>query len=393
MPLMPKMDSEQLDSRHKALASLDFRSRLGLLVTAAVRTDGNPVWACGSYPNCRRLSKRPNWRFLYHRRAKHFNRTNVLDRLEEIVEILRGRVLRGLEAGTLVPGDRLPSGRDLATEFDVDHRIVLAAYRVLSGERLIDMRARGGVYVAERHGRAGIPPIPATWLTEILVEGLAREIPAPDLHEWLRRCTETLRLRAVVVASTRDQCHGLCRELSDDFGLEAEAILGSDLASNGTPLPLRRADIIVTTAAHADRMHTLGAELKKPVQVVEVRPDLLAGEWAMLLRRPVYIVVATVEFGEMVRKFFTEVKGIENLRVVVMGRDDVSSIPPDAPTYITQSVRANLGGVRIPGRILPSTRTISNKSAREIFAFIVESNIEAMSRMSAKMTQSPEESG
>ncbi len=305
----------------------------------------------------------------------------MLDRIEEIVEVLRSRVLRGLESGTLVPGDRLPSGRDLAAEFDVDHRIVLAAYRLLSDERLIDMRPRGGVYVAERHGSAGLPPIPALWFTEMLVEGLAREIPGPDLHEWLRRCTETLRLRAAVVASTRDQCHGLCRELTDDFGLEAEGILASELSASATPLPLRRADIIVTTAAHAERMHTLGAELKKPVQVIQVRPDLVAGEWAMLLRRHVYVVVATAEFGEMIRQFFADVKGIENLRVVVVGRDDVSSIPPDAPTYITQSVRANLGGVRIPGRILPSARTISGASAREIFTFIISSNIEAMSRL------------
>ena len=211
---------------------------------------------------------------------------SLLDRLEDIVEVLRSRVLRGLESGTLVPGDRLPSGRDLAAEFEVDHRIVLAAYRTLSNEQLIEMRARGGVYVADRRGSGGLAGIPASWLTEILTEGLVREIPAPDLHEWLRRCTETLRLRAVVVVSTRDQVHGLSRELTDDFGFEAEGVLASELVESGTPLPLRRADIIVTTAAHADRMRTLGAELKKPVQVVEVRPDLVVGEWAMLLRRP-----------------------------------------------------------------------------------------------------------
>ena len=308
----------------------------------------------------------------------------MIDRLDEIIEIVRGRVLRGLEAGTLVAGDRLPSGRDLAVEFGVDHRIVLAAYRALSEERLVETRARGGVYVLERSGGGGVPPAPASWLTEILTQGLAREIPAPDLHEWLRRCTETLRLRAVVVASTQDQLYGLCRELRDDFGLEAEGMLASEVparAGGKIPLPLRRADMIVTTAAHADRMHALGAELRKPVQVIQVRPDLVVGEWAMLLRRPVYAVVATTEFGEMLRAFFSEVKGNENLHVIVLGRDDVSSIPADAPTYVTQSVRASLEGVRIPGRILPAARTISTESARAIFAFIVDSNLEAMARL------------
>jgi DNA-binding transcriptional regulator YhcF (GntR family) len=303
------------------------------------------------------------------------------DRPEEITEVLRSRVLRGLESGTLVPGDKLPSGREVAAEFAVDHRMVLAAYRTLADERLIDMRSRGGVYVAEQRGGAEFPPIPATWLVDILTDGLAREIPAPDLHEWLRRSTETLRLRAAVVASTPDQFYGLCRELIDDFGLEAEGMLASDLMGGAIPLSLRRADIIVTTEMHADRMRTLGADLRKPVQVIEVRPDLVVGEWALLLRRPVYAVVATAAFGEMISNFFAEVKGIENLHIIVFGRDDLASIPVDAPTYVTQSVRANLGEVRIPGRILPPARTISTESARQIFGFIVDSNISAMSRL------------
>ena len=303
--------------------------------------------------------------------------------LEDIIEVLRSRVLRGLEAGSLVAGDRLPSGRELVNEFRVDHRTVLAAYRVLAEERLVEMRQRGGVYVAQRAGADGIPPLPASWFSDILTEGLTREIPAPDLDEWLRRCTQTLRLRAVVVASTSDQVAGLVRELTDDFGLEADGMLAAELSglSGGRPpIPLRRADIIITTGAHADRVGAIGATLGKPVQVIDVRPDLALGDWALLLRRPVYVVVATADFGEMIRSFFAEVKGIENMRLVVVGRDDLSVIPPDAPTYVTQSVRGKLGGTRIPGRILPTLRTISTVSAREIFRFIVESNIEAINR-------------
>lgn len=296
--------------------------------------------------------------------------------------MLRSRVLRGIESGTLGAGDRLPSGRELAAEFAVDHRVVLAAYRVLADERLIEMRQRGGVYVAERHGINGIPPIPEYWVADVLLEGLAREIAAPDLHEWLRRCTETLRLRAVVIASTSDQCDGLCRELADDFGLEAEGLLASEIAGAGIPLPLKRADLIVTTGAHEKRMRTLADELKKPVQVIEVRPDLVVGEWSLLLRKPVYVVVASDEFGEMVKSFFADVKGAGNINIILLGRDDVSSIPTDAPTYITQSARRSLAGVRIPGRILPAARTISTQSARQIFRFIVSANVEAMHRLS-----------
>jgi DNA-binding transcriptional regulator YhcF (GntR family) len=302
---------------------------------------------------------------------------------ELIVDTLRSRVLRGVHAGTLEPGDRLPTSRELAIEFDVDYRLVISAYKTLAAEGLVDLRPRGGIYVADggtSHG--GIPPLPEGWLADMLTEGLGREIPGPELHEWLRRSMETLRLRAVTITTTPDQGFGLCRELRDDFGFESDALLAEEVRGASTPpLPLRRADLVVTTDAHAEWARALAADLKKPVIVIDVRPELAGGEWALLLRRPVYAVVATAEFGEMLRRFYKDVPGIENLQIIVYGRDDVQQIPPGAPTYVTQRVRAELGDARIPGRILPAARTIATESAREIFAFIVRSNIEAMSRV------------
>ena len=303
---------------------------------------------------------------------------------ELIVDTLRGRVLRGLQAGTLAEGDRLPTSRELAAEFDVDYRVILSAYKTLEEEGLIDLRPRGGVYVAEGGvARGGIPPLPEGWLAEVLTQGINREIPGPELHEWLRLSVETLRLRAVTITTTLDQGYGLCRELRDDFGLESDSLLAEAVRATPEPplpLPLRRADLIVTTDAHAEWVRALAASYRKPAIVVQVRPELAGGEWALLLRRPVYAVVSSVEFGEMLRRFYANVPGIENLRVVVLGQDDLQQIPAGAPTYVTQRVRAELGDVRIAGRILPAARTIATESARELFTFIVRSNIEAMSR-------------
>lgn len=306
---------------------------------------------------------------------------------EELVDVLRARILRGIEAGALRPGDRLPSARDWAAELRLDHRAVLAAVRELAAEGLVETRERGGIYVSVRHGGEGIPPLPQSWLVDVLAQGLTREIPVPELSEWLRRCTETLRLRAVVLTTTADQAFGLCRELRDDFGIEAEPVtpdeLPSDGEENGTsyPLPLRRADLIVATRAHEAHARSLAAVLRKPVIVTNVRPDMVTGEWALLLRRPVYAVVATPQFGEMLRRFFADVPGIENLHIVVYGQDDLTTIPPGAPTYVTQHVRANLAGAQIPGRILAAARTIAPGSAREILAFVVGSNLEALRRL------------
>jgi len=301
----------------------------------------------------------------------------------DILETLRGRVLRAVQSGALVDGDRLPSARDLAPEFGVDHRVVLAAYRQLADEGLVELRTRGGIYVRVRHGAPGmVPPLPERWMTDVLTQALAREIPAPELHEWLRRALETLRLRVAVITTTPDQAFGLCRELRDDFGMEADAVLADELVTSGAqPLPIRRADLLLATAAHADRVRALGAELQKPVTVIELRPDLVVGEWSLLLRQPVYAIVASEQFGRMLLDFFKDVPGVENLHTLVFGTDDLATIPVNAPTYVTQRVRAQLAGVSIPGRILPAARTISMNSAREIFGFIVRSNLEAMARL------------
>ncbi|MEP6905987.1 MAG: GntR family transcriptional regulator [Gemmatimonadales bacterium] len=297
-----------------------------------------------------------------------------------IADTLRGRILRGLQAGTLAHGDRLPSARDLAGEFEVDHRAILAAYRELAAEDLVELRQRGGIYVAADQRRdGGVPFLPQGWIVDLLGEALAREIPVPDLCEWLRKCTETLRIRASVVTSTSDQLHGICRELRDDFGLEADGVIAGDLiAGAALPLPIRRADLLLTTEAHAVALRKIGADLKKPVIIVTVRPDLIVGEWVLLLRQPVYAIVATAAFGDMIRSFFSSVPGVENLRVLVLGKDDLSTIPDDAPTYITQGAKAQLGSMKLHGRVLPAARTISKETAREILDFIVRSNVEAI---------------
>src|SRR5688572_22915836 len=210
------------------------------------------------------------------------NRESMTVSRELIVDTLRGRVLRGVQAGTLEPGDRLPASRDLAAEFDVDYRLVIAAYKALAEEGLVELRPRGGIYVAATGApQGGIPPLPERWLAEVLVEGLAREIPGPELHEWLRRTVETLRLRAVAITTTIDQAYGLCRELHDGFGMEADALLAEAVrASSEVPRALRRAGLLVPTDDHREWDRARAAELRHPAIAVDVGPAQAAGDWA-----------------------------------------------------------------------------------------------------------------
>ncbi|MGH7636689.1 MAG: hypothetical protein ACREOK_03475, partial [Gemmatimonadaceae bacterium] len=72
--------------------------------------------------------------------------------------------------------------------------------------------------------------------------------------------------------------------------------------------------------------------------------------------------------------------------------DNLDEIRDDVPTYVTQSARNKLRGHRIRGRLLPAARTISSNSAREIFHFIVRTNLEAMSNLQAAARRDAPES-
>jgi DNA-binding transcriptional regulator YhcF (GntR family) len=302
-----------------------------------------------------------------------------MERRVNVTEVLRQRVLRALQAGTLHAGDRLPSTRELSAEFDEDHRVILASYRDLAGEGLVEMRPRGGVYAARTIGPNGALPLPAeSWLVDMFAESVARGIPAPELGEWLRRSISTLRLRAGVVATTSDQIEGIRRELLDDYGLESEGIDAALLGTPREPVVLRHVDIIVTTEAHAHAVDALASRLGKPTVCATVRPDLIGGEWRLLLREPVYVVVRDRRFAETLLRFFQNTEGRENVRMMIVGTDDLGSIPDGAPTYVTRSARDVLGDTRISGRILPAARIFSGDSSRELLSFIVRENLRAM---------------
>ena len=298
-----------------------------------------------------------------------------------VAELLRGRVLRGLHSRALASGDRLPSARELGAEFDIDHRVVLAAYRELAAEGLVELRQRGGIYVARRDD-ALVPTPGVDWMIETLLQGLGREVPIVQFHDWFRRAVATLRIRAAVVQGSHDQIAGMCRELFDDYGLEATGLDAADIAEPSAALiaDLRRTDLLVSTPGFETLVRRLGERVAVPVVIADVRPDLLGGEWRMLLRQPVYVVVSDERFVTVLERFFADVaSAAENLRILIVGRDDVAAIPPTAPVYVTRAALDTLAGAPLGGRILPSARVFSAQAARDLVGYIVRANIDALS--------------
>jgi GntR family transcriptional regulator len=107
-------------------------------------------------------------------------------------------------SGTLCPGDRLPSVRQLAKEIAVNQNTVLRVYERLTAEGLLERRQGDGTYVAD-----SLPPGRLRAQRELLQQEanrLARRaidlgMSIEDLHKLVDEASEKLeRQRAVLAA-------------------------------------------------------------------------------------------------------------------------------------------------------------------------------------------------
>ncbi len=64
-------------------------------------------------------------------------------------EQVRAQVAAGVQAGTLAPGDRLPTVRGLAADLGVAAATVARAYRELEADGVVETRGRHGTVVAD----------------------------------------------------------------------------------------------------------------------------------------------------------------------------------------------------------------------------------------------------
>ena len=108
-------------------------------------------------------------------------------------------------------------------------------------------------------------------------------IPAPLAAEALSAAVGSRAVNAVVVVGVLDQADGLARELADDFGINASAVL-LDAIGHGEQLPraVRRAHFLLTTPGGAASVRRLGertmctvrsAALPYPHTVIVIEPD------------------------------------------------------------------------------------------------------------------------
>ena len=300
---------------------------------------------------------------------------------EAVADALRTRIVSGLHVGRYRGGERLPSTRALAREFGVNERVVLAAMRRLADEGFVELRLRSGAYVAPPHPAAGGPSLPdlGNWLVEMLLQARARGIAPREVAEWVRRSLETRRVRATCIECNDDQLHLLCSELADDHGYVAESVELDEIAEGEPPLAVRRADLLVTTAWHAAEVEALARRLGKPWLVVGWRPEAMHELGRALHRGVVYYVATDRRFEAKLHRMLEPGVPLENLRVLLVPRDDPGTIPDEAPTFVMPSARAHVtarwgtrGG---PGNPIHPPRMLSDAAARDLLTFLVRANM------------------
>lgn len=309
-----------------------------------------------------------------------------------IAETIRQRLFSSLHLGVLRPGDRLPSVRDLAAELDVDRRVVLAAFRELESDGLVELRERSGIYLANP-GAPGGETLSrrSRWVVDFLLRGLAEGIAAPETPDRLQQYLGTLRLRAACVECNDDQIDSLAAELRADYGLEPSGVDIETLVSNrAVPSEVRRTDILVTTPFHAGPVKEVAERLGKPWVAVSLRANVFTEAARMLPAGPVYFVVRDPRFAEKLGKIFEAAPGAANLRAFVVGRDLVERIPAGVATYLTGAARERLGpGSPLAARVTPESRAFAAESARDLLMFVVRANMEALAGRRAGAGPSP----
>lgn len=319
----------------------------------------------------------------------------------DVVDALRQRIISGRYFGTLAPDGRLPSARTLAAELRADPRVVVAAYRALEREGLVERRPPSrGFFTrplddgssATRPSRRGTAaggvrardPVDDL-LVECLVLALERDVSLATFAHEARRAVDTLPLRAACIECNRDQMVWLCRELQEDYGFLATGVELDDVqplveepATHGAPLrapaQLRDADLLVTTASHAPAVEAVARTLGKPHVVVAWREDLRREVDRLLEQEPVYFVGTDPRFADKIRRDFAAHPDRERALAALVGDDGRVALPPGAAAYVMRTARDRLGGIPEGVRALSTLRAFSADTRARLVRFIVRRN-------------------
>lgn len=286
-------------------------------------------------------------------------------RAEEFADWLRRFITGRIYVGHLGEGDRLPSVRQLVELREEDHRVVMAAYRLLEEEGVVDVRKGSGVYLravtgaAERSGDA-------RWLTDVLLEGWRRGLTPAQVTASLSRLTSR-EVRVACVETTVDHMVALSAGIEEDFGYEVRQV---QLADGGDAA--KGADVVVCTPFVESEARSLAEGLGLPCVVVRINPALAVEIDRRLKAGDVTAVIADPAYGERMERYFEGSSNEGRVTRVVLA-EDVASLSEvedgERVVLATRAARRALGEADY--HIVPSPPGyVGPDSARELIEVV-----------------------
>jgi GntR family transcriptional regulator len=103
-------------------------------------------------------------------------------------------------AGSLAPGDRLPSVRELARDLGVNQNTILRVYERLCGDGLLEMRQGQGTFVAltaKKNASPGQRKRLIEELRQLARQGIALGLSTEEFHELVSIALDELEIQAV----------------------------------------------------------------------------------------------------------------------------------------------------------------------------------------------------
>ena len=304
-------------------------------------------------------------------------------RRDDVLPSLREMLVNGVHFGRLSAGDRLPSARKLARTLSADARVIRNAYSRLEADGMVTTRAGArGYFVALGHSSREQSVPRSEWIIGVVSDAIDRGISVKQFMDHARSSLDVVHARTVCLECNDDQLQWLCGELEEDYGFVSRGLDTRTLTRGSEEhAEIERADIIVTTSMHAILARSLGRKLGKPVVLVTLKPEIIAQVTELLANGVVYFLCSDPAFEIKVRELYNGMDNLDNIRTVVVGRDDPASIPEGAPVWVMRRAREKLGGIPPHIRPLNTARIFSSETRSELLAHLVRENLAAASAM------------
>jgi hypothetical protein len=297
--------------------------------------------------------------------------------------MLRKRIQWGTHLGLVKAGDRLPSLRAAASEFGVDQRSVLAAYRDLEGEGVVVMRPRSGIYVAGERQPARPLATTSRWMAEMFLQGFSRGVPPVELGPALASAVNPGALTAACLECNADQILWLASHLRNEFGLSTTWTDIGTLSEEGLAERIRAADVIVTTAFHAAEARVLGERYGVPVVIATTSRDAANYLRSELSRGPVYFIGTDERYARKLLEAGDSTRWMANLRALVADQGALKSLPPNVPVVVTKAATEILGADNLPPGAIQLDYPFAPETRSEIIAIMLG----AVRRQEARATE------